>query len=168
MASWWFQPIWKILKSKWKSSWNRGEHRKCLKPPPRRCVSVSKNGGTHRHNSCFVNPTSSAECPEKASSVSFGKDTLVGGGGWIFVTPLSGSLCKTCIYIYIYTYRKYHSFRQLDGGYCLRKLSSWWKFNQPRHGCSAIFQGGSLKYPCSNATVRRSQAGTHRIHGCLV
>ena len=32
---WWLnQPIWKICSSKWESSPNRGENKKCLKPPP--------------------------------------------------------------------------------------------------------------------------------------
>ena len=31
---WWFQPIWKICSSNWIISSNRGENRKCFKPPP--------------------------------------------------------------------------------------------------------------------------------------
>ena len=34
-GSWWFQPIWTICSSKWIISPSRGEHKKCLKPPPR-------------------------------------------------------------------------------------------------------------------------------------
>ena len=35
ITGWWFQPIWKIFSSNWKSSPNRGENRIYLKPPPR-------------------------------------------------------------------------------------------------------------------------------------
>ena len=34
-TSWWFQPLWKICSSNWIISPNRGENKKCLKPPPR-------------------------------------------------------------------------------------------------------------------------------------
>ena len=42
-SSWWFQPIWKNISqaSKWESSPNRGEHKKCLKPPPRGPLHVT-------------------------------------------------------------------------------------------------------------------------------
>ena len=45
ISGWWLnQPIWKICSSNWKSSPNRGEHKKCLKPPPRYilCIIDSK------------------------------------------------------------------------------------------------------------------------------
>ena len=36
ISGWWLnQPIWKICSSSWKSSRNRSENKKCLKPPPR-------------------------------------------------------------------------------------------------------------------------------------
>ena len=42
-AGWWFQPIWKIYWSNWKSSPSRGEHKKYLKPPPRTLNTFSSS-----------------------------------------------------------------------------------------------------------------------------
>ena len=42
-SSWWFQPMWKIWSSNWKSSPNWGENKKCLKPPPRSLVISQEN-----------------------------------------------------------------------------------------------------------------------------
>ena len=69
-TSWWFQPIWKIL-VKWKSSPNRDEHKKCLKPPHRKSInpptpknhsmgptskSTSKNSLEHNDMACLCMP----------------------------------------------------------------------------------------------------------------
>ena len=41
-SGWWFQPILKKHESKWESSPNRDEHKKCLKPPPSSHLQTSK------------------------------------------------------------------------------------------------------------------------------
>ena len=57
ITGWWSQPIWKIYKSNWKSSRNRGEHKKYVKPPPssETCVGCFwVHLSNQKRKTCFV------------------------------------------------------------------------------------------------------------------
>ncbi len=94
-SGWWFQPMCKICSSNWKSSANRGENKKYLKPPPRnanRCKSkmLRNLGDIPRFRASGMLSTQTLHMMEMGKTnirnlakwEIFGKNTLFLDGGW--------------------------------------------------------------------------------------